>query len=104
MIIFITLLAWITHVVSKILKAQNKFKSKFDLKKWLKLNSIYFLFSLLCVILALSFVQFKELKDIEMHGVVISLKYVIAFCIGWMAPSIIAKIVKIGNKKLKEDV
>jgi len=102
MIILITLLAWLTHVVAKILKAQKKFKTEFNLKKWIRMNAVYFLFSLLCVVLALSFVQFKEIKDIEMHGVVISLKYVVAFFVGWTAPSIIAKVVKVGNKKLKE--
>ena len=103
MIIFITLLAWITHVFSKLMKANKKFKPNFEIKTWLENNIYYLIFSLLCVILALTFVNFKEIKDVEQFGVIISLKHVVAFFIGWAAPSIINKVVKSGNKKLKEN-
>jgi len=102
-IIIVTVIAWITHVFSKLLKANKKYKTKFNIKFWLKSNIYYLIFSLLCVILALTFINFKEIKDVEQYGVVISLKHVVAFFIGWAAPSIINKVVKTGNKKLKED-
>lgn len=96
MIFFISYLSMFVHMLMKIMDAYKKHKDSFSLIVWITnaFNYIYFLTSILTVLMLILSVDISNMQILNVAGIEFKTAYLVAIAIGYMPASILNAILK----------